>query len=281
MTRTKLDLDLELSIGGKGALEGALTPEDLEDLADLLKGLRSFDPSLQDIQMVGSIRKGSAIVGCQAPHPKGMVNVRAPRVAAKAFFEGGGYDDAVGWTWGKAPRTALGRITKRGRTLGVVVMPSHPDEPSFKTKFQRKDFDLFNQKIAEQPKWTTVRGTLLELDLKDRTFEIHTGSGQGQITCPFPMDSTNDQILSLADKVVSAEVFCRHRPHTGPWRADTCKTVLPVPQPIPMNLEAYPPGIRPPKRPMTGGFNLEEFAPSLDAAAGESLDMFLKDFEGE
>lgn len=279
MTRTKRDLDLELSIGGKGALEGALTPEDLEDLADLLKGLRSFDPSLQYIQMVGSIRKGSAIVGCQAPHPKGMVDVRPPRVAAKAFFKGGGYDEAVGWTWGKAPRTALGRITKRGRTLGVIVQPSHPDEPLFKATFQRKDFELFNQKIAEEPRWATVRGTLLELDLKDRTFEIHTG--QGQITCPFPLDSTNEEILSLADKVVSAELFCRHRPHTGPWKADACKTVLPVPQPIPLIREAYPPGIRPPKRPMTGGFNLDEFAPSLDGAAGESLGTFLKDFEGE
>lgn len=84
MTRAKLDLDLELSIGGKGALVGALTPEDMADLAELMKGLRAFDPSLQDIQMVGSIRKGSAIVGCLAPHPKGMVNVRPPRVDRKS-----------------------------------------------------------------------------------------------------------------------------------------------------------------------------------------------------
>ena len=51
-------------------------------------------------------------------------------------------------------------------------------------------------------------------------------------------------------------------------------------KPDPLLREAYPPGIRPPKRPMTGGFNLPEFAPSLDAAAGESLAAFLKDFEG-
>ena len=283
MTRAKLDLDLELSIGGKAALKGALTPEDLADLAELLKGLRSFDPSLKNIQMVGSIRKGSAIVGCVAPHQKGMMNVRPPRDAAKAFFKGGGYDEHVGWTWGKSPRTALDRITRRQRTLGVTVRPSHSDEQVFKIKFTRSDFEHFNQKIAIEPKWQSVRGTMLELDLKDRTFEIHTGrgEGQGQITCPFPEDYTNEQVLALADKVVSAEVFCRHRPHTGPWNADECKTVLLVPQPDPMIRDSYPQGIRAPKRPMAGGFNLLEFAPSLDAAAGESLATFLHDFEGD
>jgi hypothetical protein len=281
MTRAKLDLDLELSIGGKGALKGALTPEDLADLADLLKGLKAFDPSLENIQMVGSIRKGSAKVSCVAPHPKGLVNVRPPRVAARAYFETGGFDEDLGWTWGRSARYALDRITRRQRTLGIVVPPSHPDEKPLKTKFGRKDFERFNQKIAVEPKWHTIRGTMLELDLKDRTFEIHTGQGLGQITCPFPKDYTNDQILALADRVVSAEVFCRHRPHTGPWKADECKTVLPIPQPEPLIREAYPPGIRPPKRPMVGGFNLQEFAPSLDAAAGESLATFLQDFEGE
>ncbi len=279
MARAKLDLDLELSIGGKGALKGALTPEDLADLADLLKGLRAFDPSLEFIQMVGSIRKGSARVGCQAPHPKGMMEVRPPRVAAKAFFQDGGYDEHVGWTWGRSPRMALDRITKRDRTLGVVIPPAHPDEPPFKTIFKRKDYELFSRKIAQEPKWHTIRGMMLELDLKDRTFEVHTG--HGQITCPFPPGYTNDQVLALADKVVSAEVFCRNRPHSGPWKADGCKTVLQVRQPDPLIRETYPPGIRPAKRPMSSGFNLEEFAPSLDAAAGESLDTFLKDFEGK
>lgn len=279
MTRTKHELDLVLSIGGKGALKGALTPEDLADLADLLKGLQAFDPSLANIRMVGSIRKGSAIVSCEAPHPKGMVDVRPPRVAAKAFFQEGGFDEALGWKWGRAPRYALDRITKRKSTLGVTVPPAHPDELPFRIKFGRADFERFNQKIAAEPKWNTICGTMLEIDLKDRSFEIHTS--HGQITCPFPPGNTDEQLAALLNQVVMAEVFCRHRPHTGRWQADECKTVLPRPQIEPLLLENLPPGIHPPQRPMLGGFNLEEFAPSLDAAAGESLSNFLNEFEGD
>jgi hypothetical protein len=208
-----------------------------------------------------------------------MVDVRPPRVAAKAFFHEGGFDEALGWKWGRAPRYALDRITKRKSTLGVVVPPAHPDETPFRIKFGRKDFERFNQKIAAEPKWTTVCGTMLEMDLKDRSFEIHTS--HGQITCPFPHGYTNDQILALADQVVMAEVFCRHRPHTGRWQADECKTVLLRPQSESLLPEDLSPGIHPPKRPMLEGFKLGEFAPSLDAAAGESLASFLKDFEGE
>lgn len=39
-------------------------------------------------------------------------------------------------------------------------------------------------------------------------------------------------------------------------------------------------GIRPAKKPMEGGFSLDQFAPSLDAEAGESLAEFLEEFEG-
>jgi len=279
MTRTKHELDLVLSIGGKGALKGALTPEDLADLADLLKGLQAFDPSLANIRMVGSIKKGSAIVSCEAPHPKGMVDVRPPRVAAKAFFQDGGFDEALGWKWSKAPRYALDRITKRKSTLGVLVPPAHPDEPPFRIKLGRKDFERFNQKIAAEPKWNTICGTMLEIDLKDRSFEIHTA--RGQITCPFPAGYTDEQMADLLNQVVPAEVTCQLRPHTGRWTADECKTVLPRPQVEALLPEHLPSGLHPPKHPMIGGFTLDVFAPSLDAAAGESLASFLKDFEGE
>lgn len=279
MTRTKHELDLVLSIGGKGALKGALTPEDLADLSDLLKGLQAFDPSLVNIRMVGSIKKGSAIVSCEAPHPKGLVDIRPPRVAAKAFFQEGGFDEALGWKWGRAQRSALDRLTKRKSTLGVMVPPAHPDEAPFRIKFGRKDFERFNQKIAVEPKWNTICGTMLEIDLKDRSFEIHTA--HGQITCPFPTGYTNEQVVALVGQVVAAEVFCRHRPPSGPWQADKCKTVLPRPQAEPLLPEKLPPGVHPPREPMLAGFRLEDFAPSLDATAGESLATFLKDFEGE
>lgn len=42
----------------------------------------------------------------------------------------------------------------------------------------------------------------------------------------------------------------------------------------------YPSGIHPPRLPMASGFQLSEFAPSLDAQAGEDLDRFLLAFEG-
>jgi hypothetical protein len=42
----------------------------------------------------------------------------------------------------------------------------------------------------------------------------------------------------------------------------------------------YPPGIRPPEKPMPNGFSVREFAPSLDAQAGEDLAAFLRGFEG-
>lgn len=279
MSRTKQELDLVLSIGGKGALKGALTPEDLEDLADLMKGLKAFDPSLQNIQMIGSIKKGSALAGFVAPQPEGLPNIHPARAAARCYFDNAGYDPNQGWTWNKPQRTALGRLTSRGCTLGVNVPPSHPDEPVFKARFDRKSYQEFAKHIATVPVWQTIRGKLLELDYKDRTFEIHTANGV--MTCPFPVEYAEDRFDGLARKVVVSEVFCRHRPIHGTWKADACKTVLLAPQEDPWVREAYPPGIRPPSRPMTGGFHLDQFAPSLDAAAGESLASFLKVFEGE
>ncbi len=114
MTRTKKDLDLVLSIGGKGALKGALTPEDLEDLADLMKGLKNFDPSLESLRMVGSIRAGSATVGLVAPQSKGLPDIRPAREAVRSYFQNGGFDPQEGWKWAKAQRAALDRLTRRG-----------------------------------------------------------------------------------------------------------------------------------------------------------------------
>ena len=114
MTRVKKELDLELSIGGKGALRGALSPEDLADLAELMKGMKTFDESLKNIQMTGSIRTGSAIAGMVAPHPEGMAGIRPARDAAKEYLRDCGFDSNIGWTWGKNQRNALDRLTRRG-----------------------------------------------------------------------------------------------------------------------------------------------------------------------
>ena len=279
MTRTKKDLDLVLSIGGKGALKGALTPEDLEDLADLMKGLKSFDPSLEGLQMVGSIKAGSAIVGFIAPQPKGLPDIRPAREAARSYFQNGGFDQQEGWKWAKAQRTAFDRLTKRGCSLGVKVPPAHSNETEFKAKFDRKDYQAFSQRIAAEAKWEHIQGRLLEIDFKDRTFEVHTSLGA--MTCNFPSDYQDDRFDGLARKVIFAKVLCRPRPSQGQWKAEACESVLLAPQPQELIAESYPAGIHPPKRPMAGGFNLEEFAPSLGADAGESLGAFLQEFEGE
>ena len=279
MTRSKKDLDLVLSIGGKGALKGALTPEDLEDLADLMKGLKTFDPSLAGLQMVGAIRAGSAIVGFIAPQPKGLPDIRPAREAARSYFQNGGFDPQEGWKWAKPQRAALDRLTRRGCSLGVKVPPSHSNETEFKAKFDRKEYQTFSQRIAAEAKWEHIQGRLLEIDFKDRTFEVHTN--HGAMTCPFPSDDLADHFDGLARKVIFAKVLCRPRPSQGPWRAEACASVLLAPQPQELLTESYPDGIHPPKRPMAGGFNLEAFAPSLGPEAGESLGTFLQEFEGE
>lgn len=279
MTRLKKDLDLVLSIGGKGALKGALTPEDLEDLADLMKGLKSFDPSLRNIQMTGAIKAGSAIVGFVAPEAEGLGGIRPARQAARHYFQNGGFVPDEGWTWGKHQRNALDRLTRRGCVLGVQVPPSHSEEKPFKAKFGRKDYQEFSKLIAAEPDWKNVKGSLLEIDFKDRTFEVHTA--QGALTCSFPSDYTDDRFDGMARKVVHVKVLCRPRPKTGTWRAETCESVILAAQPPELITANYPAGIHPPKRPMAGGFHLDQFAPSLDAAAGESLGGFLRDFEGE
>ena len=279
MTRSKKDLDLVLSIGGKGALKGALTPEDLEDLADLMKGLKSFDPSLQGLQMIGSIKTGSAIVGFMAPQPEGIAGIRPAREAARNYFGKGCFDPEEGWKWSKPQRAAFERLTRRGCNLGVKVPPSHPDEAPFKVKLDRRSYKEFSKHIATEPGWETIKGRLLEIDFKDRTFEIHTTNGV--MTCSFPQDYTDDRFDGMTRKVVFAKVLCRTRPKQGTWKAETCESVILAPQPVELIAENYPVGIHPPKRPMAGGFHLDQFAPSLDATAGESLDTFLRDFEGE
>jgi len=279
MTSAKKDLDLVLSIGGKGALKGALTPEDLEDLADLMKGLKNFDQSLQSIQMVGAVTAGSAVVGFLAPQPEGLPDIRPARQAARCYFHNGGFDPDHGWKWAKPQRTAFDRLTRRGCTLGVKIPPSHSNEAPFKAKFDREDYKTFSKLIAAEPEPQTIKGRLLELDFKDRTFEVHTA--QGVMTCDFPADYTDDRFDGMARKVVFAEVLCRHRPKQGIWKAEACKSVILAPQPQELINETYPTGIHPPRRPMAGGFHLDQFAPSLDAGAGESLDDFLRTFEGE
>jgi hypothetical protein len=279
MAGTQKDLDLELSIGGKGALRGALTPEDLEDLADLMKGLKVFDPSLEGLRMVGAIKAGSAIVGFVAPQPEGLEGIRPAREAARAYFQNGGFDPNEGWKWAKPQRVAFDRLTKRGCYLGVKVLPAHSNEQAFKAQFDRKDYLAFSRLIAAEPQWQSVKGRLMEIDFKDRTFEIHTA--HGAITCQFPSEYFDDHFDGLVRKVVFAKVLCRPRPRQGQWKAEVCESVLLAPQPQELLPEPYPAGIHPPKCPMTGGFNLEAFAPSLDATAGESLGEFLQEFEGE
>jgi len=279
ITRTKKDLDLVLSIGGKGALKGALTPEDLEDLADLMKGLKSFDPSLEGLQMVGAIKAGSAIMGFIAPQPKGLPDIRPAREAARSYFQNGGFDPQEGWKWAKPKRAAFDRLTRRGCSLGVKVPPANSNEPEFKAKFDRKDYQAFSQLIAAEPQWQTIKGRLMEIDFKDRTFEVHTA--HGAMTCRFPTDYRDDRFDGLTRKVIFAKVLSRPRPRQGQWKAEACESVLLAPQPQELLPESYPAGIHPPKRPMAGGFNLEAFAPSLGAEAGESLGTFLQEFEGE
>ncbi len=45
-------------------------------------------------------------------------------------------------------------------------------------------------------------------------------------------------------------------------------------------VKTFPVGIHPPRQPMDSGFQVDLFAPSLDAQAGEDLDRFLQAFEG-
>lgn len=157
--------------------------------------------------------------------------------------------------------------------------PSHSNEAPFKAKFDRNDYREFSKRIAAEPEWKTVKGRLLELDFKDRTFEIHTT--QGVLTCGFSPDFSEDRFDGMARKIVHVKVLCRSRPQHGTWRADACEGVFLAAQPQEWIAANYPAGIHPPKRPMEGGFHLNQFAPSLDAEAAESLDGFLRDFEGK
>lgn len=276
MKRVKPVADLTLSIGGKGALTGALSPDDLVDLGEFLRALRAFDPALKSIRMIGSIRKGSSIVECVAPEPPGLHLVRPARDAARGFFEGGGYDEALGWTWPKGPREALNRLTKRGCNFSVII--PQVDSPPFQIQLDRKSYESFSRNIAEDPSWTWVKGKLLEVDYRDRTFEVHTS--KGVLTCPFPDSLADSELDGKVRRTVSVQACIRSRPSQGAWKAEACKSVLLVPQESALIDEVYPAGIHAPIRPMSRGFDLDEFAPSLDAQAGEDLGQFLQAFEG-
>ena len=276
MKRATVDADLTLSIGGEAALVAALAPDDLVDLGEILKAMRSYDPSLRNIRMTGSIREGSAIVDCIAPEPPGLDLVRPARDAARGFFERGGYDEALGWTWTKGPREALNRLTKRGCTLSATI-PQHGAKP-FQIQLDRKHYEAFSRRIAEEPTWGWVKGKLLEVDYKDRTFEVHTV--KGVLVCPFPEALAESEMDGKVRRTVSVHALCRTKPSQGAWKAEICKSVLLVPQEAGLAVETYPAGIHPPRQPMASGFQLSEFAPSLDAQAGEDLDRFLQALEG-
>lgn len=276
MTRGKLDADLTLTIGGKGAFIGSLGPDDLLDLGEFLKALRDFDPSLGGIRMAGRIREGSAIVDVIAPTPEGLAPVRPARDAIQGFFKGGGYDEAQGWTWRKGPREALKRLTGRGCSLRAEVPQA--GAALFKIELGRKEYEAYSKKIAQEPTWTWMKGKLLEVDYKDRTFEIHTA--KGILICPFPASLADAELDGKVRKTVSVHAQHRPKPATGSWKAEACQSVLLVPESPGLGLSAYPVGIHPPVRPMPQGFDLATFAPSLDAAAGDELGQFLQTFEG-
>jgi hypothetical protein len=138
---------------------------------------------------------------------------------------------------------------------------------------------LFAKTVPEKPEWRTIVGKILEIDIKDRTFEIHTSNGA--IVCKFPEDATDEDLISLVkNAVVTAEVLCGNKPKRGNWVADRCnKVILSPTQDLILKEIIYPPGIKPPKKPMVNGFNLQEFAPSLDEEAGENLAVFLHKFK--
>jgi hypothetical protein len=81
-----------------------------------------------------------------------------------------------------------------------------------------------------------------------------------------------DQIACEDDSKLDTDAQKLKRELLGLVRAQTQDRVL---RDVP-----YPLGVEPPERPMTNGFNLREFAPSLDARAGESLEAFLREFKG-
>ena len=276
MKREKIDADLTLSIAGEGALLGALGPDDLMDLGKFLEALRSFDPSLKSIRMVGTIREGSAIADFIAPASPGLEPVRPARDAVRGFFENGGYDEAQGWTWPKGPREALKRLTGRGCSLEATI-PQFGSTP-FRISFDRKRYETFAKKIAQEPTWTAVKGKLLEVDYKDRTFEVHTA--KGVLVCPFPESLSDSDLDGKVRRTVLVQALHRPKPVTGPWKAESCKSVLLAPAESALITESYPPGIRPPSLPMPRGFELTAFAPSLDPQAGDDLDRFLQAFEG-
>ncbi|MCL1886107.1 MAG: hypothetical protein FWF98_05075 [Dehalococcoidia bacterium] len=278
MTRQRTEMDLEITLRGKGLTKGTLDPDDLQALADLFKGLRAYDSSLKNIRMFGTIRKGSSKVSAMAPVEMDMFDTNPARQALQLFF-GEVFDPLIGWLWNKPARLSLEKIVDRKRTMSVLVMPANGDELPLRKKFTKKEYEQYSQKIAEEPEWRSICGKILEVDINDRTFEIHTA--KGYITCKFPEDSTDEYILSLVKMVVSAEVFCRNKPSVGSWKADKCQKLLLAPSQDSIIKDiVFPIGIKPPKNLLVNGFNLQEFAPSLDEDAGENLATFLREFKG-
>jgi len=273
------EFDIEIKLSGKGLMSGGLGPDEMRSLADLLDGLRRHDPkSLGKIHVFGNIKKGSAIVRAASPSELGLMEVNQARVSLQNFFLDV-YDVAVGWLWNNPARAALKSIVERGQTITVKVMPAHQDDQPVSQKFTKSEYELYSQNIAPDPTWRTLNGTVVEIDLKDRKFEVLTPAGV--IVCGFPDGAMDEKLLSMANQTVAAAVLCRDKPGSGSWKAVECKNVSLAPSQSEMfNSAIYPPGIKPPKKPMPNGFSVHEFAPSLDAQAGEDLAAFLQQFEG-
>jgi len=265
-------------------MRGGLDPDELEAVASLLRGLKAYDVSLKNICMFGSIKKGSSKVAAVASTETGLLDINPARVAIKSYF-GYGSNSQISFLRDKITKDPWRKILGNGRTLGILVPPAHKDDAPMRRKFTEKDFSLFSKTITDCPRWRKITGKILEIDVKDRTLEIHTSNGA--IVCQFPEDAVDESLISLVKNTeVIAEVFCSDKPKKGAWTALNCNKVMPAPKqdllledPL-FPLEIYPPGVKPPKKPMTNGFNLEEFAPSLDEEAGENLAAFLRKFKG-
>lgn len=271
MPRAPIKADLTLTLSGVGAKHGALSPEDLEDLGAILRAAKSSDPALKELAMVGSIRKGSAVISLSCGAVPGLEDIHPARDALTGFFRAWGYDETIGWRWPKSARQAVNRMTKRGLEFGMAVTGSG----GLRQVLRRADFERLHRHIAQDPTWHWMTGKLLEVDLKDKTFELHTA--EGTLTCPFPPTEIEPSWRELLNREVESHVLVRPKPTKGPWSADQSRSIFPRGLSEPGLFEAVG-EILPPQKTLVGGFQPGFLQMSVPDDVLEAWDSALSSF---
>jgi hypothetical protein len=254
MTRKKPNPDLVLRLKGLDVPNGALSGDDLFQLAKLLKALEDASPDLRGGYLVSVSAGSSRPAVCFPNKPASSFPGMNPKeTSLLGIFKDGGFSKDEGWKAPRGVRESLRHWGNRGVAVSVTVPMS--EGKAYIYRFTPKRVKEFSAFVAEEPVRKVIQGKLRALDGADSEFELHFD--HHKLICPFPPGPRPTGFYY--EKFVEAVVWVKSRPVQGPWKATATDSIRLLPEAPHLEMEGCPEGMIPPAIKLMGGFHLDHF----------------------